>query len=452
MSDEVLAASRQCLRECPGCGLFQAVPPLRPGMVAECLRCGEVLRRRRRDSLDVTLALNLSGLVLFGIAIAFPLFRMSLSGLHRDISMPVLPLRFEQQGLWQLGLVMLGTTLIAPVLRLALTVGAILGLRLGWRADVLAACVRWRVRLAPWAMTEVFLLGAFVAYTKLTSIAIVHVGTGVYALGALMLLTVMSDAWLDEQALWEAIGRRRGLPDQVRRAGATRIGCDACGAVSRQVEGSRCPRCSAVLYHRKTDSLARTWALLAAAVLCYLPANLYPVMTVIQLGRGHPSTILGGVQELMESRMWPLALLVFVASVLVPLLKLAGLSYMLITTQRGSQVRLVDRARLYRLVEIIGRWSMIDVFMVSILVALVHMGVLAQVTPGFGGVFFAAVVILTMSASFSFDPRLMWDAAGVSGFGAAGVDDEAVASSRQAPGTEAVAMQPGQPVLPVKAR
>ena len=432
--------------------MFQAVPPLRPGIVAECLRCGELLRRRRRDSLDVTLALNLTGLVLFGIAIAFPLFRMNLSGLHRDTSMPLLPLRFEQQGLWQLGLVVLGTTLMAPVLRLALTVGAILGLRLGWRADVLAACVRWRVWLAPWAMTEVFLLGAFVAYTRLSSIATVHVGAGVYALGALMLVTVMSDAWLDEQALWEAIGRRRGLPDRVRRAGTTRIGCDACGAVSRQAEGSRCPRCDAVLHHRKTDSLARTWALLAAAVLCYVPANLYPVMTVIRLGRGQPSTILGGVQELVESRMWPLALLVFVASVVVPLLKLAGLSYMLITTQSGSKTRLVDRTRLYRLVEIIGRWSMIDVFMVSILVALVQMGALAQVTPGFGGVFFAAVVIFTMLASFSFDPRLMWDAAGVSRYGVAGLDDGSVASSRQAPGIQAAVLQPGERDLLVETR
>ncbi len=456
MSDEVSAASRQCLRECTGCGLFQAIPPLRPGTVAECLRCGELLRRRRRDSLDVTLALNLAGLVLFGIAIVFPLFGMNLRGLHRDTSIPLLPLRFEQQGLWQLGLVVLGTILVAPVLRLALTVGAILGLRLRWRADVLAACVRWRVWLAPWAMTEVFLLGAFVAYTRLAAIATVQVGLGVYALGALMLLTVMSDAWLDEQALWEAIGRRR-MPSHIARAGATRIGCDACGVVSRQIEGSRCSRCDAVLHRRKPNSLARTWALLTAAVLCYVPANLYPVMTVVLLGRGHPSTILGGVQELIESRMWPLALLVFIASVLVPLLKLAGLSYMLITTQRGSQARLLDRTRLYRLVDFVGRWSMIDVFMVSILVALVQMGVLAQVTPGFGGVFFAAVVILTMSASFSFDPRLMWDAAGVSasgvpGSGVGGPDDKAVASVRQVPGTEAGAVQPGARVLPVKTR
>ncbi len=410
------ATSRQTLRECPACGLFQAVPAMRPGEVAECPRCGEMLRRRRRDSLDVTLALNVAGLLLFLIAVVFPLFQLDLGGRHSDTSIPLLPVRFQQQGLWELSVVVMLTTLIAPVLRLALTAGAILGLRLGWRADWLAALVRWRVWLAPWAMTEVFLLGAFVAYTRLSALATVHVGTGLYALGALLIVNVASDAWLDEDALWEAIGRRQDPRNTEARRGATRIGCDACGAVTRQIEGSQCPRCEAVLRHRKHNSLARTWALLAAAVVCYIPANLYPVMTVIRLGKGHPSTILGGVQELAEYRMWPLAALVFVASVLVPLLKLTGLSYMLITTQRGSGARLVDRTRLYRIVDFVGRWSMIDVFMVSILVALVQMGVLAQVTPGFGGVFFAAVVIFTMLAAFSFDPRLMWDAAGSKGY------------------------------------
>lgn len=404
-------SSRQTLRECPACGLFQAVPGMRPGLVAECPRCGEILRRRRRDSLDVTLALNLAGLVLFAIAIAFPLFQLDLGGQHRETSIPLLPVRFEQQGLWQLSVVILGTTLVAPLLRLALTAGAILGLRLGWRADLLSAFVRWRAWLAPWAMTEVFLLGAFVAYTRLSAIAIVHPGIGLYALGALLLANVTSDVWLDEHALWEAVGRR-ALPAPETRRTAIRIACDSCGAVTRQAEGTACPRCLATLRHRKPNSLARTWALLMAAVVSYIPANLFPVMTVIQLGKGHPSTILGGVQELLEYRMWPLALLVFVASVMVPLLKLAGLSYMLISTQRHSHTRLKDRTRLYRIVDFVGRWSMIDVFMVSILVALVQMGVLAQVTPGYGGVFFAAVVIFTMLAAFSFDPRLMWDAAG----------------------------------------
>ncbi len=397
------------IRECPECGLFQAVPALRPGVVAECSRCENSLRRRRRNSLDVTLALNVAGLVLFVVAAGFPLMGLRLAGQERMTTLTRLPAAFLNQGLWQLTWVVLGTTILAPMMKLVLTIGVILGLRRGEAGARLATMARWRSKLTPWAMTEVFLLGAFVAYTRLSAIATVQVGVALYALFALMLAMVASDAWLDEHAMWEAIGR---LLPAVPDGRGEPVGCDTCGLVSNGPEGRPCPRCQMRLWHRKPESIARTWALLAAAALCYIPANLYPVMTVIRFGKGHPSTILGGVQELIEYRMWPLAALVFTASVMVPMLKLAGLLYMLISTRMHSGARLRDRTRLYRIVEIIGRWSMIDVFMVSILVALVRMGLLASVTPGLGGVFFAAVVILTMLASFSFDPRLMWDAAG----------------------------------------
>ncbi len=402
------------LRECPQCGLFQVVPALRPGLVAECGRCGALLRRRRRDSLSVVLALNVTGLALFAIAASFPFLGLRLAGQERATGLSMLPVGFEQQGLWQLSIIVLATTLLAPLAKLALTVGVILGLRSEMPADTLAFMARWRERLTPWAMIEVFLLGAFVAYTRLAALATVQVGIALYALGALMLVMVTSDAWLDDHALWDAIGRRRarsGEAGRIEGQGAP-IGCDVCGEVSRTPPGGPCPRCGAAVRFRKPESLSRTWALLLAAVLCYIPANMYPVMTVIRLGKGQPSTILGGVQELIEYRMWPLAALVFVASVLVPVMKLAGLSYMLISTQRHATGRLRDRARLYRIVDVVGRWSMIDVFMVAILVSLVQMGIVATVTPGLGGVFFAAVVILTMLAAFSFDPRLMWDAAG----------------------------------------
>lgn len=402
------------VRECPECGLFQAIPSQRPGTIAECFRCEASLRRRRRNSLDVTLALNVTGLILFVVATAFPLLGLSLAGQERMTTLARLPATFLSQGLWQLTWVVLGTTILAPMMKLVLTIGVIIGLRRGEPGARLATMARWRAKLTPWAMTEVFLLGAFVAYTRLSAIATVEVGVALYALFALMLAMVASDAWLDEHALWEAIGRL--LPSRPQTTSLENrgepIGCDTCGLVSQGHEGEPCPRCRVALRHRKHESLARTWALLMAAFLCYIPANLYPVMTVIRFGQGAPSTILGGVQELIEYRMWPLAALVFIASVAVPVLKFVGLLIMLISTQRNSGAGLRDRTRLYRIVETIGRWSMIDVFMVSILAALVRMGMLASILPGLGGVFFAAVVILTMLASFSFDPRLMWDAAG----------------------------------------
>ena len=193
-------------------------------------------------------------------------------------------------------------------------------------------------------------------------------------------------------------------------AAASRKSCHSCGDLSPAVTGAeRCPRCGAALHLRKPNSLARTAALLLAAAICYVPANVFPVMTVKQFGRGDPSTILGGVQELIESGMWSLALLVLFASILVPMLKLVTLTLLVWSVRRGSRWRPRDRTRLYRLTEQVGRWSMIDMFMISILAALVNLGAVATIEPGLGATFFAAVVVITMFAAMSFDPRLIWD-------------------------------------------
>ena len=149
---------------------------------------------------------------------------------------------------------------------------------------------------------------------------------------------------------------------------------------------------------------------MVTAAILYIPANLLPVMTVIYFGRGEPDTILSGVKELIEAGMWPVALLVFFASITVPVLKLIGLTFLLITVQRRSTWRLRDRGLMYRIIEQVGRWSMVDIFMISILVALVNLGAIATIEPGVGAICFAAVVIITMFASMSFDPRLIWDA------------------------------------------
>ena len=175
---------------------------------------------------------------------------------------------------------------------------------------------------------------------------------------------------------------------------------------------AKCPRCGSSLHRRKPNSIDRTWALLITSALLYIPANVYPVMTFSSLGHGEPSTIIGGVKELIAANMWPLALIVFVASILVPMLKMVFLGYLLISVRRRSRWRLKDRSLIYRIVEAVGRWSMVDVFVVSVLVALVQLGSIAGITPNVGIVAFASVVVLTMIAALAFDPRLMWDAAG----------------------------------------
>jgi paraquat-inducible protein A len=175
---------------------------------------------------------------------------------------------------------------------------------------------------------------------------------------------------------------------------------------------AECPRCGARLHFRKPNSVTRAWALVLTAMILYLPANIFPVMTVISFGKGEPDTILSGVKSLFYAGMWPLALLVFFASITVPILKILGLMFLLVSTSRGSRWRLRDRTLLYRIVESIGRWSMIDIFMLSILAGLVQLGSIATIRPGVGALSFAAVVVITMFAAAAFDPRLMWDAAG----------------------------------------
>jgi len=174
---------------------------------------------------------------------------------------------------------------------------------------------------------------------------------------------------------------------------------------------SRCARCGARLASRRPNSIQRTWALAIAAAICYVPANILPVLTTQTLASSRSDTIVSGVVALYTSGTWPLALIVLVASVMIPLGKLAALAYLLVSVRRGSANGVRDRTRLYRLIELIGRWSMLDVFVVAFVVALIQFQPLMASQPGPGLPFFAAVVILTMLATTSFDPRLIWDAA-----------------------------------------
>jgi len=405
------------LFECRDCGLIQHVPEMPPGARACCTRCDSVLRATRTDPFGLPLALNLTGLMLFGLGSSMTLMSLSSAGQHTAASLLSGPLGLKHYGQAALAVVVVITTVAVPLARVAGMIAVLLALRLprppSWTKGVYAVVEHLR----PWSMIEIYLLGVFVAYVKLISMAHIDLGAALYALGALTVAMVAADAVIDDHAIWEAIdrgprpGRARARSAGIMGVNLTRIGCHTCGLVSRGRDGAHCPRCGFRLQHRKTHSLTRAWALLIAAVILYVPANVYPVLVIVQLGSKLPSTILGGVHELVQAGMWPLALLVFVASVVVPILKIVCLGFLLISTQCGATWGLKERTVLYRVVEFVGRWSMIDVFMVSLLVALVQFGSITSIAPGHGATAFAAVVILTMFAAECFDPRLMWDAA-----------------------------------------
>ncbi len=188
------------------------------------------------------------------------------------------------------------------------------------------------------------------------------------------------------------------------------VACHHCHLLCRQPPApADCPRCGAPLHSRKPNSIARAWALVLAAAVFYIPANLLPITHTTSLGAVQSDTIMSGVIYFIHSGSWPIALVIFVASVFVPLLKLLILSFLLISVQRRSRWRPAERTRLYRITEAIGRWSMLDIYVVTILVALVHLGALANIAAGPGALFFAAVVVVTMFAAEAFDPRLIWD-------------------------------------------
>jgi paraquat-inducible protein A len=190
------------------------------------------------------------------------------------------------------------------------------------------------------------------------------------------------------------------------------VACTTCRLLSRRAAAGApgyCPRCGAELVVRQPRSIEYTWALVIAAAILYIPANALPVLTTTTLGSEESDTIITGVIYLYRSGSWVLALIVLVASVMIPLGKLIALAYLCISVQRRSAKNAHDRTRLYRLVELIGRWSMLDVFVDAFIVALVQLKPLMSVEPGAGVVYFMAVVVLTMLAAQSFDPRLLWD-------------------------------------------
>jgi len=192
------------------------------------------------------------------------------------------------------------------------------------------------------------------------------------------------------------------------------ITCHRCSLVCRLNQASvfstiACPRCGSELHQRIPGSIARTWALVIAAIIFYIPAMVLPISVTTTLGKSQGDTIMSGVFYFVHHGSWHLALVIFVASILVPILKILILLFLLISIQLKLTWRPLDRTRLYRIIEVIGRWSMVDIFVITIMTALIKLGGLASFDAGPAALFFTAVVVITMFAAMGFDPRLIWD-------------------------------------------
>ncbi|MBF0154243.1 MAG: paraquat-inducible protein A [Magnetococcales bacterium] len=388
------------LISCPECDLSQWLPtPTSRTRALRCRRCNMVLIHFHPQGVERVLAMTLASLILLGMAVVLPFMTLELNGQTREITLGTGVITLFHEEAWGLAALVLLTSMVAPLLYHAGLLYVLGPLWLGRIPRGAAHIWRWVLALGPWSMTEVYMLGVLVAFVKLAQMATILPGLALYCLAASMLAMMVTRIFLDPDLLWSRLPQDQGnhFPER----------CPQCGLGQESCQ-KHCRRCGASLGRRKPESLSRTWALVMTAGILYIPANLLPIMTVVRLGHEQSDTILSGVAHLVESGMWPLALVVFVASILVPILKLLVLAGLLLSIQHGWGRRRHERNHLYRLIEVIGRWSMIDIFMISILVAIVDLGEVATIHPGQGALYFAAVVVITLFAARTFDPRLIW--------------------------------------------
>jgi paraquat-inducible protein A len=394
---------------CHDCDHLHRYEPIPAGARADCRYCGALLYRNVPGSLDRAIALYLTALVLFFIANCFPFLSLKLGGRVVDNILLSGGWAMYEHGMPELGVLIFLTSIAFPFSVIAGMLYLLIPVRLGIAPPGIGFVYRLVNAVSPWSLVGVFMLGVLIAIVKLQDLATVITGTALYAVGALMLAYSAARASFEPRTFWEAVPMP--LRQAARASGTAVVSCHVCGLLvaAPVAHDTRCRRCHAPVHRRKPDSIERTWALLFSAAILLVPANAYPVMTVIRFGQGEPNTIYSGIVHLIESGMWGLALIVFVASIVVPLLKLIVLSYLLWSIQTGSAWRPRDRTALYRLTESVGSWSMVDVFLVGLLSALVSLDALSTIRPGIGASFFASVVVITMFAAHTFDPRLIWD-------------------------------------------
>ncbi|MCX5542706.1 paraquat-inducible protein A [Paraburkholderia sp. CNPSo 3076] len=427
---------------CHDCDLMQRGAPCSPGGTLRCLRCNAELERDLPESLGRALAFALGALVLFVISNLYPIVGLSVNGnLVRTTLWHSVEILYVD-GMWPIAALVFATTILMPGMQVMCLLALLVPLALNrapWQAPLL---FRVMYTARPWGMTEVLILGLLVALVKLSHIATVVTGVALWSFGALMLVLAGASAAFDARQFWSRVARATQPANAVKVADAPSVTtnfarrqeagargeraagpltgaacgiarCHACGLLARMpaaAHAATCPRCGSALHMRKVASLSRTWALLVAAMVLYVPANVLPVMDTSSLFGTQKDTIMSGVVYLWVSGSWPLALLVFIASIAVPMLKILGLSYLTWSTQRRWTWLPEQRTRIYRLIELVGRWSMLDIYVITMLVALVQFNALATIRAGPAAIAFGAVVILTMFASNMFDPRLIWDA------------------------------------------
>jgi paraquat-inducible protein A len=357
-------------------------------------------------SLDGALACASAAFLLLIPANLFPLITTYAAGSSRTSHLiSTATAMWKDERPW-VGLLVTLFLVIFPLARFGLLTLVLGRLRLNLRAPWLGPAFRWANELQPWAMADVFLLAMLVTYARLAVTIPVVLGLGAYCFIAAGVLTLFTRATLDKAAIWEAIAPAGRPPS------GQSLACSHCGLVlPPAADGHACPRCEAKVHIRKPGAVRRAAALTVAGLLLYLPANIYPIATLpIGLTPTH-YTVLEGVIDLVQAHLLGLGLVVLMASFVIPTVKLVGLGWCVVSVLRRSSRSLGAKSRMYHFVDEIGRWSMVDPFVIGAFVPVMQYNDVITGRAEPAAVAFSAVVVTTMVAARAFDPRLMWDAA-----------------------------------------
>ncbi|NYT66025.1 paraquat-inducible protein A [Alcaligenaceae bacterium] len=398
---------------CPQCATVHQRVAITPGAMASCERCSYVLYRQSAVPLDGWIALTIAALIVFCIANASPIATLSIQGNTVQASLPGALWLTWQQGNWILAIMTGLVGFWLPLSQLLFLLWGLWSIRAGRLSADFELGMRLFHRFAPWSMVPVLMLGLLVAIVKFSGFAHLEPEFGLWGFAVLtVLLTILSR--FSAHRLWRyaedalLVPMSGGLVNLEQSIAS----CDACAYVQNaplSEPSASCQRCGERVRFRKADSTSRVWALLLAASIVYIPANILPVMQLRTATGVSMHTIVGGVIELWNMGSWDLAIIVFLASVVVPMTKLLVLAALQINHRWRGPVIQRQRTRLYEAVEFIGQWSMLDVFVVLLMTALANFPGISEIVAGPGAASFGMVVVLTMLAALSYDPRQGWD-------------------------------------------
>ena len=408
-----------CSIRCGDCDLINRKIDRPYAHAVHCIRCDKLLYNCVFQWRQRCLAYVLAAAVCFIFSYTQTFLILEAGGQQQTVTVLTGVYELIARDQWLLvGIIFMSVFLFALFEIFALSIILICSF-IDYRKVWLKRLIKIISHLRPWNMLEIFFVSTLVTAVKLAELADLIPGIGLYVFFILIVLLILAHREIDYVWIWDWIDPHNYFAADEQEAALlpqkSSIRCHDCGAqvsekLAEHIEG--CPRCRAKLHFRKKNSVQKTVALLLAAMILYIPANTYPILHSTNLGDYNADTIVSGAIHLFQGGAWFIAVVIIVASIVVPVAKLCVMGFLVFAVSHGSKASRFTQLQLFRITELVGRWSMIDVFVVVTLVAMVQFGLLANIEPGAATLPFAGVVILTMLAAETFDSRLIWDCDG----------------------------------------